>query len=90
MARDAEYFRKLQGIKSVDEMVKDDIEFTLNAIELYIAKGNQFPYLPLTFYSSSELHSIKLVKQLENLGFKVYKKILTTDGEFQCCIDWSY
>ena len=87
--RDAEYFRKLQSIKSVEERVNDDVEFTLNIIELHISKGNKLPYLLLTFYSSSESHSMALVKRLKNLGFKVYNKILTPDGEFKCCIDWS-
>jgi hypothetical protein len=89
MVRDAEYFRKLQHIKSVEERVNDDVEFTLNIIEKHIAQGNKLQYLLLKFYSSSESHSTKLVKQLKNLGFKVYNKILTSDGEFKCCVDWS-
>lgn len=89
MTRDAEYFRKLQGIKSVEEQVNDDIESVLNTIEQYITKGNKLQYLLFTFYSYSESHSMKLVKQLKNLGFKVYNKILQTNGEFTCCIDWS-
>jgi hypothetical protein len=89
MARDAEYFRKLQGIKPVEERVNDDIEFALNIIEQHIAKGNKSQYLSFTFHSSSESHSIKLVQQLNHLGFHVYNKILQSNGEFKCCIDWS-
>ena len=85
MTRDAKYFRKLQGTKSVEA----NIESVLNTIEQYITKGNKLQYILFTFYSCSESHCMKLVKQLKNLGFKVYNKILQTNGEFTCCIDWS-
>ena len=47
MERNAEYFRELQGVKTIEEQLNEAVEYILNKIEEYIKNGGKDTYLDI-------------------------------------------
>lgn len=85
--RNAEYFRKLQNVKPIEEQVQENVTDVLNNIENYIKNGGKKQYLSFEF-NVTEKHGQLLILELKKLGFITYSVELTTDGFFSFCLGW--
>lgn len=61
--RNAEYFRKLQGTKSIDELIEEDIKFILDTIENKIKNGYKEESIKIDFNITYK-ECDKLIKKL--------------------------
>jgi len=88
MIKNAAYFRKLQSGKPLEELVKEDIDFILNAIENYIIKGGKETNLSFNFIFSNE-HCQKLIDTLKNeYEFKVYCITGSLSNNYNLKVSW--
>jgi hypothetical protein len=88
MIKNADYFRKLQGTKSLEELVKEDIDKILNKIENYIINGGKETILSFNFILSKE-RCQKLIDTLKNeYGFKVYCSSGTLRDNYKLEVSW--
>jgi hypothetical protein len=85
--RNAEYFRKLQGTKSIDELVEGDVKFILDTIENKIKNGYKEESIKIDFnitYNECD----KLVKKLmHEYEFNVHAVNIHQGYEITIC--WS-
>lgn len=87
--RNAEYFRKLQGIKPIAEQVEEDVKYVLDTIEIKITKGNLKRTNIEFSFNVSPSHGELITAKLGELGFFVYgtsHEIGT--GTFKFTVDW--
>ncbi len=88
MIKNAAYFRKLQDGKSLEELVKEDIDFILNAIENYIIKGGKETIISFNFIFSNE-HCQKLIDTLKNeYEFNVNCITKTINENYELKVSW--
>ena len=87
--RDAEYFRELQGVKTIEEQLNEAVEYILNKIEEYIKNGGKNTYLDISLAQYEGIYSIAIDK-LREMNFKVYQIVLSHNGNFRFTISWSY
>ena len=88
MIKNAAYFRKLQGTKSLEELVKEDIDLIINKIENYIIKGGKETILSFNFLLSKE-HCQKLIDTLRfEYEFKVYCITGNLNGQYELQVSW--
>ena len=87
MIKNAEYFRKLQGTKSIDELVEKDVEFILDTIENKIKNGYKEDFIKLNFNITYK-ECDKLIKKLmHEYEFKVHAFNISQGYEITIC--WS-
>ena len=85
--RNAEYFRKLQGIKPIAEQVEEDVKYVLDTIEAKIMKEElKRTDIEFTFNISAN-HGELITAKLGELGFFVYGTSYET-GVFKFTVDW--
>lgn len=86
--KNAEYFRKLQGVTPIEEQVDKAVEHILKSIEKHIKNGNKEQYLNFSFNSFDRCYH-KLISKLTELDFKIYHTELCCDGKFKLTVSWS-
>ena len=89
ITRNAEYFRELQGVKTIEEQLNEAVEYILNKIEEYIKNGGKDTYLDISLAPYEGIYSIAIDK-LREMNFKVYQIVLYNNGNFRFTISWSY
>lgn len=88
VVKNAEYFRKLQNLKTVDQQVEEDVEHVIATIEKYIREGGKEQSVNFQFYPRTQKHVGKFVQQLKGLGFVVCPIRLLHFNKFECCVVW--
>lgn len=89
MIKNADYFRRLQGGKTTEEKVEEDIKHILGTIESFIIRGGKKHQLDFTF-NITENHCNMLVDKLnKEYGFMVYKIQHNGDNSYSFVVDWS-
>ena len=89
MERNAEYFRELQGVKTIEEQLNEAVEYILNKIEEYIKNGGKDTYLDISLAPYEGIYSIAIDK-LREMNFKIYQIVLYNNGDFRFTVSWSY
>jgi hypothetical protein len=86
--RDAKYFRKLQGVGSIDERKKEGIEYVLDCIENYIKTNghNQLIRIELNTSSYPCKQIIEVLRTEYNFNVMDIREV---PGYLSFLVDWS-
>ena len=86
--RNAEYFRKLQGVPSIDERKKEGIEYVLNSIENYIKTLGHNQVLRIELNTSKYPYNQIIETLKAEYRFNIMD-IREVPGVVSFLIDWS-
>lgn len=88
MKRDAAYFRSIQNLKPIEEIVQEHVDYVLDQIESYIKDGGSDQQIIFYLVTPEKCLNMLFKKLTEDYGLTIRDKGETPEGRHTFIVSW--